>query len=58
MRTDKQVEDAGAGSLKYMQFPESVGNEDTKQEECAGYPDESKEEIECFFYGWHVNGSD
>jgi len=38
-----------SGSLKYMQFPESMGNEDTEQEDRAGYPDESKEEIECLF---------
>jgi len=47
-----------AGSLKYMQFTESIGNKDTEQEDRAGYPDESKKDIECFFYGRYVDGSD
>jgi hypothetical protein len=51
LKTDKLEDDAIVGSLKYMQFPESIGNENTKKEERAGYPDESKEEIECLFYG-------
>jgi hypothetical protein len=55
---DKLEEDAVVGSLKYMQFPKSIGNENTKEEECAGYPDESKEEIECLFYGRYVRSSD
>jgi hypothetical protein len=29
-----------------MQFTKSIGSENTKEEDCAGYPDESKEEIE------------
>jgi hypothetical protein len=41
-----------------MQFPESIGNEDTEQEDRAGYSDESKEEIECLFYGRYVHSSD
>jgi hypothetical protein len=45
-------------SLENMQFPESIGNENTKKEECAGYPDERKEEIERLFYGRYVHGSD
>jgi len=41
-----------------MQFSESIGNKDTKQKDRAGYPDESKKDIECLFYGRYVNGSD
>jgi hypothetical protein len=41
-----------------MQFPKSIGNENTKKEERAGYSDESKEEIEYLFYGRYVCSSD
>ena len=58
MKTDAQEEDAMAGSLKYMQFTESIGNKDTEQEDRAGYPDERKKDIECFFYWRYVDGSD
>ncbi|HEX9135710.1 MAG TPA: hypothetical protein VF905_02035 [Nitrospirota bacterium] len=46
MKTDRLEEDAVAGSLKYMQFTKGIGSENTKEEDRAGYPDESKEEIE------------
>ena len=49
MKTDRLEEDAVAGSLKYMQFTKNIGNENTKEEDCAGYPNESKEEIKCLF---------
>lgn len=58
MKKGKQEEDVGTDSLKHVQFPESIGNKDTEQEDCAGYPDESKEEIESLFYGRYVSGSD
>jgi hypothetical protein len=51
-------EDAGAYSLKYMQFTESICHKDTEQEDRACYPDESKKDIECLFYGRYVDGSD
>ncbi len=49
MKTDELEDDAVAGTLKYMQFPKSIGNENSKEEKCASYPDESKEEIERLF---------
>jgi hypothetical protein len=58
LKTGKLEDDAVVGSLKYMQFPKSIGNENSKEEECAGYSDESKEEIECLFKGRYVRGSD
>jgi hypothetical protein len=58
LKTDKLEDDAVVGSLKYMQFPKSIGNENSKEEESTGYPDESKQEIERLFEGRHVRGSD
>jgi len=54
----KREECARAGSLKYMQFPEGISNENTKKEKCARYPDESKEKVERFLYDRYIHGSD
>jgi hypothetical protein len=58
LKRDKWEKDAGVDSLRHEQFTESIGNEDSKQKDCAGYPDESKKDIECLFYWRYVNGSD
>jgi len=41
-----------------MQSPKSIGNENAKKKKRAGYPDQSKEKIECLFDGRHVGSPD